>query len=369
MFPKQGRLCRYLRRLPRPYNPFRPMTDLREQAEVPEHLGVQRHVTGGGARLYTLTLRAFPHLPVNAFLVLTGDPARPSYSALVDMGSSLEPSQQGLLSALEAIRTDHGEAWSWETLSRLIVTHPHPDHVGGLPLVRTLTAAPVAAHATGVPTLERPEARRAAQLAAIEGQLRRLGVPEGEYAERLRRRAGNLMIPSSVKVTTPLTDGDRLDGLFDVIHTPGHEGAQICLRVGEVLLSADHLLPRNSPPLMPAWMLPGGGLGAYLASLDRIEELEGVTLALGSHDGPMRDWRGRVRVLRERYADKGRAVLEAASTPQTAFELTLAVHPRLRSPQALLLLDQTAALAEYLSETGQLREERGPAGESRYTRR
>lgn len=345
------------------------MTDLRERSEAPEHLGVQRHVTESGTRLYTLTLRAFPHLPVNAFLVLTGDPARPDYSALIDMGSSFESSQQGLLSALEEVQTEYGEGWSWDTLSRLIVTHPHPDHVGGLPFVRSLTAAPVAAHVAGVPTLENPEARRAAQLAAIEGQLRRLGVPEGEYAERLQRRATNLMLPGAVGVADALEDGDQLDGLFTVIHTPGHEGAQVCLRVDEVLLSADHLLPRNSPPLMPGWMLPGGGLGTYFASLDRIEALSGVTLALGSHDGPMRDWRGRVRALRERYADKLRGVLEAATAPQTAFELTLAVNPRLRSPQALLLLDQTAALAEYLTETGALREEPGPQGETRYVQR
>lgn len=331
-----------------------------------------RHVTSGGTRVYTLNVPAFPHFAANVFVVVRGEPARPTYSALVDTGGSHEASTAALDAGLDAIRRESGEALSWETLSRVVVTHPHPDHVAGLPFVRSRTGAPIAAFEGAIQTIEHPQGDPVARQADMEEHIRWLGLTgggtEAEYAERLRRRARNAMLPEAVKVQTPLQDGDVLDDVFTVIHTPGHEGSQICLRVDDLLLSADHLLPRNSPPLMPERFQRGAGLRHYLASLDRIETLDGVNVALGGHDGPMHDWKGRVQSLRDRYDDKLRAVLEAAAEPLTVHTLTHALHPRLRPLQAILLLDQTAALAEYLAERGELIETRRADGAALFVR-
>ncbi|MBZ9751856.1 MBL fold metallo-hydrolase [Deinococcus sp. HMF7604] len=324
---------------------------------------VARHLTAGGTRVYTLPLRAFPHFTANAFLVVQGPPQAPTYTALVDMGSAHEDSLADLHAALGEVRAAHGEAWSWARLDRLVVTHPHPDHAAGLPAVRDLTPAPVAAHAWAVPTLEHPQTRQEAWRAGVEGHLVWAGIPlDSAYAARLRRRAENLMLPRGVPVQTPLADGDLLDGVFRVVHTPGHDGAQVCLQVDDLLLSADHLLPHNSPPLMPERYQPGAGLRHYLASLGRVEALRDVTVALGGHGGPMPDWRGRIQALRARYTDKRAAVRAAATTPLTIHDLLGALYPNLRPVQAILLLDQTAALAEYLAAKGTLTETRREDG-------
>ncbi|CAM3543936.1 Metallo-beta-lactamase domain-containing protein [Deinococcus saxicola] len=321
-----------------------------------------RHVTSSGTRVYTLTVPAFPHFAANVFVVVRGGPDAPQYTALVDTGGSHEASTAALEAGLDAVRSEYGEALSWDTLGRVVITHPHPDHVAGLPFVRSRTEAPIAAHEWAVPTMQNPAGDPVTRQAEMEAHIRWLGLngdgTEAEYAERLRRRARNAMLPEAVEVQTPLKDGDVLDDIFAVIHTPGHEGSQVCLRVDDLLLSADHLLPRNSPPLMPERFQRGAGLGHYLKSLDRIEALEGVTVALGGHDGPMQNWKGRVQNLRDRYDDKLRAVLDAAAGPITIHDLTHALHPRLRAIQAILLLDQTAALAEYLVARGELLETR-----------
>ena len=315
-----------------------------------------RHVTSGGARIYTVSVNAFPHLSANVFLIVVGNAAAPSYTALLDTGGHDPGSTQGLARGQEAVREQHSEAWSWETLSRVVISHVHPDHLAGLPFVQTLTDAPTAAHALDLATIQNPEAARDAAMLRTEVLLAWAGI-DGEYAARFRNRARNLMLPRAARIDTALHGSELLDGQFEVIHTPGHAGGQVCLRLHDVLLCADHLLPHNSPPLMPERAHVGGGLANYLVSLSRIEALEGVTLALGGHGGPMPDWRGRIRQLRERYQGKLQAVLDAADQPVTVHDLTLRLYPDISRVQALLLLDQTGALAEYLAATGQLREQ------------
>ncbi|GHF71380.1 MBL fold metallo-hydrolase [Deinococcus ficus] len=328
---------------------------------------LSRLVTGGGHRVYTLNVQAFVGLRVNLFVLLTGPAERPDYCALIDCGSP-QPVSIASLNALHLLRAQYGEQCGWETLDRTVVTHAHPDHAGGLPHVRSLSRAPVAAHEWGVPILEDPHAFREEARGPLRAYAAWLGVPEGsEYAARLENRANNLMLPSGVPVRTTLRHGDLLDGLLQVWHTPGHAGSQVCLQFDDVLLSADHLLPRNSPPLLPAWLHRGGGLHAYLESLNVIEGLSGVRVALGGHDEPMPAWRARIAELRARYETKLENVLAAAEGPSSVYDLTHRV-ARVNPRQALLLLDQTAALCEELVRRGALREMPGTGGEALFVR-
>lgn len=83
--------------------------------------------------------------------------------------------------------------------------------------------------------------------------------------------AGRLGVP----VTLP-TDGRRV-GPFDTLATPGHSADSVCLVAGRVCFTGDTVLGRGS-----VFIAPGeGSLGAYLASLGRLRELDLEVLCPG----------------------------------------------------------------------------------------
>jgi glyoxylase-like metal-dependent hydrolase (beta-lactamase superfamily II) len=100
-------------------------------------------------------------------------------------------------------------------VTRIVLTHAHPDHAGGAAELARRTGAPVAAHAADVPYAEaghNPPADPA--------------VTGGRF---LARVAGGRF--PAVQVAQPLADGDLIDvgGGLRVVHTPGHSPGHVSL--------------------------------------------------------------------------------------------------------------------------------------------
>lgn len=118
------------------------------------------------------------------------------------------------------------EALGEGRVTRIVVTHRHPDHWGSIDALKQATGAPVACH----------EADRE------------------PYAE---------------KVDDTLADGEEIavGGLrLRVIHTPGHTPGSVCLLVGNRLISGDTLFP--------------GGPGKTDRPEDLQEEIRSITSRL-----------------------------------------------------------------------------------------
>jgi glyoxylase-like metal-dependent hydrolase (beta-lactamase superfamily II) len=143
----------------------------------------------------------FPRDLVNSFAFVDDD----GQVTLVDAGTRRAPRR--LVAGLTHLGATPRD------VTRIVVTHAHNDHVGGLARLRGRTGAPVAVH-------ERDAAYVREGKAPV--------VDRGTLAGRLMRRGRG---SSPTEVDEELTDGQVLDvaGGLRVVHTPGHTPGHVSL--------------------------------------------------------------------------------------------------------------------------------------------
>jgi glyoxylase-like metal-dependent hydrolase (beta-lactamase superfamily II) len=316
---------------------------------------VTRYGAARGARIYCLPVRAFPALLANVYVVIDG-----AYAALVDTGSGGAASNADLAAGFVALAAEYGEPLRWEHLQRIVVTHGHVDHYGGIGFVRERSAAPIAVHALDAAVVRNPAAAMREQVARTTHFLLWAGV-DAAVIEPL----ATLFVPAvrdlaPAPVATVLEDRMRLDERFDVLHTPGHCAGQVCVRLDDILFCADHMLAVTNPRLTPARLEPGNGLAAYFAALDRVAAEPGLRMALAGHEAPIQDVYGRVAAIRAAHASRLEQIVDVCVMPRTIAEIAAVVYPdKQRGVGQLITAQAIAARVEYLVERGQLHEQPG----------
>lgn len=310
---------------------------------------VTRYETDGGVRIYRIAAQVFPMLVANIYVVIAGD-----YAALIDTGSGLDRSDDHLRAGMEQIRDEWGEHVGWHDLKRIVITHAHIDHYGGLRAVRARTAAPVAVHELDRRVLTYHEERLALTSRALSAFLWRAGVTESNHTSLMGMYGWSKGLFHSIEIERVLRDGDLLDDLMLVRHVPGHCPGQICLQIGDVLLSADHVLPHTSPHMAPESITPSTGLGHYFESLRKIAGVPGLRLALGGHEGPIGDVYERIAQIEASHQRKLERLLAVCAEPCTINEASRAIYPDVSSYNILLALEEVGAHIEYLDLRGEL---------------
>lgn len=196
---------------------------------------------------------------------------------------------------------------------RVVVTHMHPDHVGGGAIAAGLTGAPVwqgvldyhqCVHVWGNADWPR----------RIADWFLGHGVP-APVAEELIEQ-GSIYAPfiRFARDPRPLAEGDELAG-WKVLELPGHADGHLCLHREGMLVSGDHLLDPISPAVGLYPDSRPDPLGDYLASLKRTIRLA-PTVALPGHGEPITEPAGRARALLEHHRlrlDATAAALDGAT--------------------------------------------------------
>jgi glyoxylase-like metal-dependent hydrolase (beta-lactamase superfamily II) len=206
-------------------------------------------------------------------------------------------------------------------VERIVVTHMHPDHVGGARDVADLTGAPV--------LQGREDYAQCVSAWGTERSLPRLagwweshGLPAG-LADAMRQEADNLgRAVHWVADPELLDEGDTVDG-WDVEVLRGHADGHIVLRRGDVMIAGDTILGGITPAIGQYPNSRPDPLGDYLETLDRIEAMQ-LALALPGHKHRLRDPSARAREIRTHHHHRLDAA-EAAlgDRPRTAYEVSL----------------------------------------------
>jgi endoribonuclease LACTB2 len=230
-----------------------------------------------------------PATTTNCYVVGTQD------FIVVDPGSPYEDEQAALLSFVKEL-IDEGRA-----LREIVLTHEHPDHVGGVETLRAALGGDVrvAAHALTAD--------------ALEGRVR---------VERFIEDDERLELDGEPRIS------------LRALHTPGHTRGHLSFYDDSMgaLLSGDNIVGIGSVLIDP----PEGNVRDYLATLERYQQLPRLVALFGGHGPAVGSPRAKIDEYIEHRLKRERDILDAvrngARTPaEIVARVYTDVHPKMHA--------------------------------------
>lgn len=249
-------------------------------------------------------------------------------------------------------------------VSRLLITHFHPDHVGLAGWLHARTGAPI--QMSRVEWLQARLILADPPERALDAYLnlyRWCGAPQ-DFLELMSRRG--LLYRKWVGPLpygyAAIREGDEFamaGTSWRVLVGEGHAPEMVCLHSEErgILIAADQILGRITPHIgVHPSDLSADPLGDFLASLSKFEDLPQDTLVLPSHGDPFDGLKQRISALRAHHEERLNRLRAFCNVPCTVMDTTRVLFRSLSLEQTGFALSEALAHVRHLVRRGALRD-------------
>ncbi|MFP3975936.1 MAG: MBL fold metallo-hydrolase [Dehalococcoidia bacterium] len=269
---------------------------------------------------------------------------------LVDTGWDTPSAFESLQSQLRDIGLD------FRDITRILITHAHPDHFGMAGKIKGLSGAKVAMHRLEAETIQSRYWDMDSLLQQMGDWLRSNGIPDEELPALRNVSLGMAKLVDCVEPDWPLSGGEIIpvkDASLQVLWCPGHSPGHICFydHNRKLLFAGDHILPEITPNVSLHVQSGPDPLGDYLKSLEMLSELD-VEKVLPGHEYIFTNFQQRIEELKSHRKERMDNVMEAVEDiPQVGYDIASKV-PWMEGKAAwnkLGPLDKRAAVCETLA--------------------